>query len=34
MKKQQIKYSFVSNNSNTLMSANPWAAVAGIGLWY
>ena len=30
MKKQQLKYSFVSNDSSTFMSANSWAVVAGI----
>jgi len=30
VKKQQLKYSFVSNDSSTLMSANSWAVVAGI----
>jgi len=30
VKKQQLKYSFVSNDSSTFMSANSWAVVAGI----
>ena len=30
MKKQQLKYSFVSNDTSTFMSANSWAVVAGI----
>ena len=30
MKKQQLKYSFVSNDSSTFMSSNSWAVVAGI----